>query len=177
MLLDHWLALNYLSGKWDNIMSTCCLQNCSTLGYQPLMSKSEILAKLPEGVILYLYYSYWFCVIKSPFRVFNEVVNMARHVGKYYVCCVCQNFVCGVYPSTCGVYADYVWRVCKLCVMCMSKSCVRCILTNVCGVPCRNLVWCACRYLVWYVCKNRARCERQNVLCAHSKCLCVRQNS
>ena len=89
--------------------------------------------------------------------------TMARHVGKYYVCCVCQNLVCGVYASTCGVYASIV--------TCMSKSCVRCILKRVWCV-CRNLVWCACQYLVWCVCKNRARCERQNVLCARQN-VCV----
>ena len=89
---------------------------------------------------------------------------MARHVGKYYACCVCQNLVCGVYASTCGVYAStcgmyasmrdvYVKIVCevylKTCAVCLSKSCVLCM-----SISC--VVWC----------KTRARCERQNVLCA-----------
>ena len=69
--------------------------------------------------------------------------SMARHVGKYYVCCVCQNVVYGVYASTCGVYHAstcgvyasmrdvYVKIVCevylKTCVVCLSKSCVVCM--------------------------------------------------
>ena len=82
------------------------------------------------------------------------------------------NIMCVVYVKILCVVCMQVRVACmQVCVMCMSKSCVRCILKRVWCV-CRNLVWCACQYLVWCVCKNRARSERQNVLCARQN-VCV----
>ena len=98
------------------------------------------------------------CLIVCPFSKCSSIrdeiclvvtnvtgTTMARHVGKYYVCCVCQNLVCSVYANVCmqvdvvcmqvcavcmQVRVVFMWCLC-ICVVCMSKSFVVCMSNHV----------------------------------------------